>query len=139
MNIKYMLDTEAYPIAKAHPADAGYDLRAVKDCFIHHLDGEVIETGVHVEIPQGYVGYVQGRSGLNINHDIICPTGTIDSGYTGSIKVKLYNLGTETYHIHRGDKVAQLVIQPMAVSDLVEMVSLEETDRGDKGFGSSGR
>ena len=142
MKIKYVLDDDAYPLSKAHEQDAGFDLRAMEDHYIYHLDGECIDTGVHIEIPEGYEASVRGRSGLNINHDIICPVGTVDSGYTGSIRVKLYNMGTETYHVHRGDKIAQLVISPIAKCELVELASVEnlaDTERGSNGFGSSGR
>ena len=142
MKIKFTLDPGAYAPEKAHEADAGYDLRAMHDSNdnLYSYDQEIFDTGVHVEIPKGYVGYVQSKSGLNVRHGIICPTGTIDSGYTGSIKVKLYNLvGYESYKIHKGDKIAQLIIQPIADTELVQVDSLEETERGNNGFGSSGR
>lgn len=141
MKIKFTLDPGAYAPEKAHEADAGYDLRAMYDSKenLYSYDQEIFDTGVHVEIPKGYVGYVQSRSGLNFGKGIICPTGTIDSGYTGSIKVKLYNLVYESYKIHKGDKIAQLIIQPIADTELVQVDSLEETERGDNGFGSTGR
>ena len=140
MQIKVTLDPGAYAPEKAHEADAGYDLRVRTDKFDAIIYREIIiDTGVHVEIPKGYVGYVQSRSGLNIKHSVICPTGTIDSGYTGSIKVKLYNLSEAPYAIHKGDRIAQLIIQPIADTELVEVDSLEETERGDNGFGSTGR
>ena len=140
MQIRFTLDEGAYAPEKAHASDAGYDLRSreeqrITDC----CGGRVFDTGVHVEIPEGYVGYVQGRSGLNINHSIICPTGTIDAGYTGSIKVKLYNYGVLAYDVKPGDKIAQLIIQPLADCELVEADTLEDTERGNNGFGSTGR
>lgn len=140
MKIKFTLDPGAFAPEKAHEADAGYDLRARAAKLIDCCNGcYTFDTGVHVEIPKGYVGYVQGRSGLNINHDVICPTGTIDSGFTGSIRVKLYNLDDESYKIHKGDKIAQLIIQPIANTELVQVERLEETERGSNGFGSTGR
>ena len=146
MKIKFTLDEGAYAPEKAHAADAGYDLRAMHDSagFLCEYDQEVFDTGVHVEIPPGYVGYVQGRSGLNFRDGIICPTGTVDSGYSGSIKVKLYSMwsrdyGTPMPDIKAGDKIAQLVIQPIAECELVEVESLDQTERGDNGFGSTGR
>lgn len=141
MQIRFTLDEGAYKPEKAHASDAGYDLRSrdrkriITDC----CGGREFDTGVHVEIPEGYVGYVQGRSGLNINNSIICPTGTIDAGFTGSIKVKLYNLDLEDYVVMEGDKIAQLVIQPLADTELVEVETLGESERGDNGFGSTGR
>ena len=140
MKIKFTLDEGAYKPEKAHASDAGYDLRSreeqrITDC----CGGRVFDTGVHVEIPEGYVGYVQGRSGLNINHCVICPTGTIDAGFTGSIKVKLYNMNANNYVVQPGDKIAQLIIQPLADCELIEADTLEGTERGDNGFGSTGR
>ena len=141
MKIKFTLDPGAFAPEKAHEADAGYDLRAMHDSNddLYSYDQEIFDTGVHVEIPKGYVGYVQSKSGLNVRHGIICPTGTIDSGYTGSIKVKLYNLGGSPYKIYKADKIAQLIIQPIADTELVQVDRLEETERGNNGFGSTGR
>ena len=142
MQIKFTLDPGAYAPEKAHEADAGYDLRAMHDSNddLYCYDQEIFDTGVHVEIPKGYVGYVQSRSGLNFGKGIICPTGTIDSGYTRSIKVKLYNLvDYVSYKIRKGDKIAQLIIQPIADTELVQVDRLEETERGNNGFGSTGR
>lgn len=141
MQIKFTLDEGAFPPEKAHEDDAGYDLRAVKDAFIcgYRRNGIVFDTGVHVAIPKGYKGEITGRSGLNMKHSIICPKGTVDSGYTGSIKVKLYNMSTEDYKVLRGDKIAQLIIVPIADCEFVQTDSLEETERGSCGFGSTGR
>jgi dUTP pyrophosphatase len=137
--ISVKLDNGARMPEKAHETDAGFDLFAPRD-FVFINDECIIDTGVHIAIPRGYVGYIQGRSGLNMTHSVICPTGTVDSGYTGSIKVKLYNLSLFShYTIKAGDKIAQLVIQPIAQCGLVRVDSLEETERGDGGFGSTGR
>ena len=138
--IKVMLDDGAYMPEKAHDADAGYDLRAMFDAELKPGGGAVFDTGVHVQIPEGCVGYVQGRSGLNVNHSIICPTGVVDEGFVGAIKVKLYNLSNEPYKFETGDKVAQLVIHPVVNRKaLIRVNSLEETERGNNGFGSTGR
>lgn len=141
MKIKFTLDKDAYRPEKAHTADAGFDLRAMQGGTIVDCcnNGTVFDTGVHVAIPEGFVGFVQSKSGLNVKHGIICPVGTIDSGYTGSIVVKLYNLSNEPYRVKAGDKIAQLIIQPLAACELEETESLEETERGDNGFGSTGR
>lgn len=125
---------------KAHAADAGFDLRARGDEHIMGYGGSMVfDTGVHVAIPEGYAGFVQSKSGLNIKHGIICPVGTIDAEYTGSIAVKLYNMDASPYTVKAGDKIAQLIIQPIADCELVEVESLEETERGANGFGSTGR
>ena len=138
MIVKFKLDEGAYKPEKAHASDAGYDLRSREEQRISCL-GRVFDTGVRVEIPEGYVGYVQSRSGLNINHSVICPTGTIDAGYTGSIKVKLYSMNINDYVVEPGDKIAQLVIQPLADTELVEVIQLGDSERGEDGFGSTGR
>ena len=139
MRVNFTLDKYAEAPQKAHDADAGFDLKSNTSATIYPKCGAVFDTGVHVEIPKRNVGYVQGRSGLNVRHDIICPTGTVDSGYTGSIKVKLYNLGEKEFRVNAGDKIAQLVIQPIADVHMFLVDKLDETERGDNGFGSTGR
>lgn len=139
MQIKFTLDEGAHAPEKAHAADAGYDLRAIDGTLIDGLDGAAFDTGVRVAIPEGYVGFVQSKSGLNVKHGIICPVGTIDAGYTGSIVVKLYNLDRNPYMVMPGDKIAQLIIQPLADCWLAKTETLEETERGENGFGSTGR
>ena len=140
MVIRFKLDEGAIRPTKAHELDAGFDLysreqRRITDCG----NSAVFNTGVHVEIPKGYVGYILGRSGLNTNFGVICPTGVVDAGYTGSIKVKLYNSGEFPYTIRQGERIAQLVIQPIADCELVEADTLEDSERGSDGFGSTGR
>ena len=136
--IKVMLDPGAYAPERAHKADAGLDLRSPIKTRLYAGEAVVIDTGVHVQIPTGYVGMLKSKSGLNVNHDIV-GEGVIDSGYTGSIRVKLYNHGTESYMIEVGDKISQLVIMPIETPEIELVCSLEETDRGCCGFGSSGR
>ena len=92
---------------------------------------------MHVEIPEGYVGILKSKSGLNVKHDLI-GTGTIDSGYSGSIRVKLYNLGDTDYQILRGDKIIQMVILPCAYTEFTIVDSFKESERGNGGFGSTG-
>lgn len=110
MNI--MLDKNAFMPERAHDLDAGYDLRTPIDFKIHCRDFETIDTGVHVEIPKGYVGFWKSKSGLNIK-DGITGEGVIDAGYTGSIKVKLYNNSFSLKKFKKGDKIIQLVILPI--------------------------
>ena len=98
----------------------------------------MIDTGVHVEIPEGYAGMLKSKSGLNIKHDITSD-GVVDCGFTGSIQVKLYNHGSHGYEVKNGDKITQLVLTPI-INPVIELVDeLEATERGSKGFGSSGR
>lgn len=136
--MKVVLDNGAYMPERAYEADAGYDLRSPIKTRLYAGQAVVIDTGVHVQIPKGHVGMLKSKSGLNVKHDIV-GEGVIDSGYTGSIHVKLYNHGTESYVIEVGDKISQLVIIPILTPEIELTDSLEETDRGLKGFGSSGR
>ena len=136
MNI--ILDNGAFKPEFAHKTDAGADLRSPIETVVPARDNVVIDTGVHVEIPEGYVGILKSKSGLNVKHDLI-GTGTIDSGYSGSIRVKLYNLGDTDYQILRGDKIIQMVILPCAYCEFTQVEKFAETERGDGGFGSTGR
>lgn len=137
MRIK--LDPGAYMPERAHETDAGYDLRA-RDAYMVQPYGSVkIDTGVHIELPRGTVGMLKSKSGLNVKRDITSE-GVIDVGYTGSIVVKLYNHGPSCYRIGAGDKITQLVIMPLADAGELELVSaLDDTERGNGGFGSTGR
>ena len=136
--MKIMLDPGAYMPEYAHETDAGADLRSPVSFGIMAGNSVTVDTGVHVEIPDGYVGMLKSKSGLNVKHSIVSE-GVIDAGYTGSIRVKLYNHGVGTYTVCKGDKITQLVIMPVhhATFELVD--SLEATERGNNGFGSTGR
>ena len=141
MNV--MLDEGAILPTRAHDADAGLDLYTPESFILlpdreQELDYEVIDTGVHVEIPEGFVGMIKSKSGLNVNDGIVAE-GVIDAGYTGSIKVKLYLLGKNEKYFDRGDKIAQLVILPIVTPAPVVVNKFAQTERGDNGFGSTGR
>lgn len=139
MEIKIMLDDGAIMPTRAHHADAGLDLYTPKDIYLCGGGSVGIDTGVHVEIPLGFFGDIRSKSGLLFKHNILTD-GTIDSGYTGSIKIKLMNHGVWPYRFKAGDKIAQMVIQRC---ELPELMVVEEfattTERGDNGFGSTGR
>lgn len=136
MRIK--LDEGAYLPTRAHPTDAGLDLYAREDKVVPARYWETFDTGVHIELPHGTVGMLKSKSGLNVKHHITSE-GVIDVGYTGSIVAKLYNHGCDSYEVKAGDKITQLVIMPYVAPDLEIADELDETDRGDNGFGSSGR
>ena len=141
--MKIMLDPGAKMPTRAHPFDAGLDLYAPLCDGVYTISpcggSTVVDTGVHVQIPEGCTGFVKAKSGLNVKHGLTC-TGVIDSHYTGSIRVKLYNHHPcIRYDIKPGDKIAQLVILKCELPELEVVDSLEETDRGDGGFGSTGR
>lgn len=137
--MKIVLDSGAYMPIRAHKEDAGLDLRAPYDVWLDKGSYTVIDTGVHVELPMGTVGMLKSKSGLNVKYGILSE-GVIDQSYTGSIVVKLYNHSDYAYKICAGDKITQLVILPVVIPEKLELVErLGDTDRGDKGFGSSGR
>ena len=136
--MKVMLDEGAFLPERAHEADAGYDIRTPIPAYVPAKGSAIIDSGVHMAIPKGYVGILKSKSGLNVKHDLI-GTGTIDSGFNGSIRVKLYNLGDKDYFFKAGDKVIQIVLYPIYTPNLVQVEQLEETERGDGSLGSTGR
>lgn len=143
MTLKVVLDEGAKMPTKAHKADAGFDIYSREDKIVSANSYATFDTGVHVEIPEGYVGFLKSKSGLNVNHSIQSE-GVIDSGYTGSIVVKLYNHNDKNdlfadYNVKAGDKITQLVILPIPTFEMEEVKVLEDTERGIDGFGSSGR
>lgn len=136
--IKIKLDPEAYVPERAHKQDAGLDLFTPYRFILPGNDTMTIDTGVHVEIPEGYVGFLKSKSGLNVRYSITSE-GVIDAGYTGSIKVKLYNNNKRDHVFLEGDKISQLVILPILTPEIELVESLDETERGNNGFGSTGR
>lgn len=135
--MKVKLDDFAIMPTRAHADDAGLDLYSPKSLWLHPGQHEVIDTGVHVEIPAGYVGLITSKSGLMAKG--ITSRGTIDTGFVGSIKAVLYNHGSEGYQIKAGDKITQLVVLPIITPELEIVDTLDDTDRGEQGFGSTGR
>ena len=154
--MKVVLDEGAILPTKAHDTDAGFDLYSPINTVVPPISvywnpdengmwnntpsigTAVIDTGVHVELPKGTCGLIVSKSGMNVNHGILS-TGLIDEGYTGSIVVKLYNNTTKPYYISKGSKITQLVVLPVVNANLEVVDKLEDTDRGEKGFGSSGK
>lgn len=136
MRIK--LDEGARMPTRAHESDAGLDIYARETQIVCAKDSAIFDTGVHVEIPVGYVGMLKSKSGLNVKHGITSE-GVIDAGYTGSIVVKLYNNSGYDYTVNAGDKISQLVILPIITPELEVVDEFVETERGNNGFGSSGK
>jgi dUTP pyrophosphatase len=136
------LRDEATLPSRAHEGDAGLDLHACEAAHIGPGERWSVATGIAVEIPDGHAGLVVPRSGLARQHGIalVNAPGLIDAGYRGEISVLLLNTDpAETFRIEPGDRIAQLVVTPVAVVEPVEAGSLAESARGDGGFGSSGR
>lgn len=123
---------------RAHPTDGGLDLYSPVRVVVRANDWESIDTGVHVEIPEGYVGLITSKSGLMAKEGITS-RGTIDCGYTGSIRAVLFNHRKKDYIVEKGQKITQLVLLPIITPVLEVVDSLDDTERGDGGFGSSGK
>lgn len=136
------LKSEARLPSRAHEGDAGLDLYACESAHIGPGERWSVGTGVGVEIPEGHAGLVLPRSGLARDHGIalVNAPGLIDSGYRGELRVLLLNTDpAETFRVEPGDRIAQLMLTPIASAEPVETAALSESGRGEGGFGSSGR
>ena len=136
------LSEDAVLPSRAHPGDAGLDLYSVESAHIGPGERWGVGTGVAVEIPEGHAGLVLPRSGLAREHGValVNSPGLIDSGYRGEIRVLLLNTDpAETFRVGPGERIAQLLLVPIAVAGAVEAAALTESARGEGGFGSSGR
>ncbi|SHK54914.1 dUTP diphosphatase [Thermocrinis minervae] len=143
IRVKRLPHAEGLPLPTyATKGSSGFDLLAAVDSPVVINPGEwaLIPTGLVFEIPEGYEGQVRPRSGLALKHGItlLNSPGTIDSDYRGEVKVILINLGKEPFVVERGDRIAQMVIVPIVKVDLEESQDLQETERSDGGFGSTG-
>lgn len=137
--MKIVLDENARMPKKAHKLDAGFDLYSSRWTCISYGASTDIDTGVHIEIPSGYVGLVLPKSGLMFNHNVVADVGVIDAGYTGSIKVHITNRDrNKLFYIEEHQKIAQLVILRLNEESLELAEELQETERGVNGFGSTG-
>lgn len=140
LRIRRLDDGLPLPV-RAHATDAGIDLHAATDVVLQPGHRALVGTGVAIALPDGYVGLVHPRSGLaaRAGISIVNAPGTVDSGYRGEIKVNLVNLDSaEPFHIARGDRIAQLLIQRVELWDVLEVDELDETERGSGGHGSTG-
>lgn len=141
--MRYFLEEGAYAPERAHKTDAGLDLRARERVVLRAHESVAINTGVHVQLPEGTYGKMESKSGLMMKEDIVCPGGVIDCGYTGPLVVKLENHGPKDHVFEAGDKIVQMVVQKycddLSLDSVPELAFLGETERGEKGFGSTGR
>ncbi len=138
MVIKVKLDEGAVLPTRAHDTDAGLDLYTPKRVVLRAKDYVTIDTGVHAEIPCGYFGDIRSKSGL-MRWNGITTDGTVDSGYSGSICVTLFNRGDEMLIFGAGAKIAQMVIVPCLLVEPEEADEIAEGERGGDGFGSTGQ
>lgn len=136
--MRVAVDESAFPPTRAHETDAGMDLRARRSVQIPAHGSAVIGTGTHVQLPHGCCGLLVSKSGLNTKHELTS-TGLVDDGYCGEIMVKLYNHGETSYQVKAGDKISQLVVIPVRYEPIEIVDSIEGGERGQNGFGSTGR
>ena len=122
----------------AHSGDAGMDLRAIEDVTLEPGQPVRIKTGLAIELPEGHVALLWDKSGLSTKHALKTLGGVIEHTYRGEYQVGMINLGREAYTFQAGDKIAQLLIQPIVTADPVEVAELSETERGAGSFGSTG-
>lgn len=127
--------------AKAHSDDAAFDLHSRVDMVVPVGKSTLVPTGVFLELPVNYEAQVRPRSGLALKHNITLTNspGTIDAGYRGEVGVIMFNHGPEEFPVKRGDRIAQMVITELPEVELLEAEELTSTDRGQGGFGSTGR
>ena len=136
--MKVKLDSGAITPTRAHDTDAGLDLYSMDEAYIPSHSMRVFHTGVHVELRPNTCGVIMSKSGLNTKHSLTT-TGLVDEGYCGEIMVALHNNSYIEYKVHKGDKIAQLVIQPV-IYEIVEIVDeINSGERGNNGFGSTGK
>ncbi|HRI43278.1 MAG TPA: dUTP diphosphatase [Fimbriimonadaceae bacterium] len=139
--IRMTLEPGAEVPAYATQGAAGLDLRTAVDVDLRPLERRLVPTGIRIALPTGFEAQIRPRSGLALRHGVtmVNSPGTIDCDYRGEIGVVLINLGQENVHLAKGERIAQMVVQPVARA-LVEIVdALETTERGEGGFGSTGR
>jgi dUTP pyrophosphatase len=125
---------------KAHEDDAGYDLYACAEIVIPAGESRLIPTGLALGLPPMTEAQIRPRSGLALNHQItvLNTPGTIDAGYRGEVGVILINHAKEAFEVHKGMKIAQMIVSPVLAAELSEVTDLDETTRGSGGFGSTG-
>jgi dUTP pyrophosphatase len=137
LKVKKMSPDAKLPLY-GHKGDAGMDLFASENYELSKSEIFAVPTGISVEIPRGYVGLIWDKSGVSLRgaHRL---AGVVDAGYRGEIKVVMVNLGQDSFIIEKGMKIAQMLIQPVEEPEIVEVTDLEDSSRGEGGFGSTGK
>ena len=141
MTVKVLRSDPAAQLpAYAHPGDAGMDVRSIEEVTLAPGARALVHTGLVLMLPPDAEAQVRPRSGLALKHGItvLNTPGTIDAGYRGEVGVSLINLGAEPFTVEKGMKIAQIVVSPVAQAEIVEVASVDATDRGAGGFGSTG-
>ena len=140
LKVKRLTETAKLPV-KNQEGDMGYDIFSDEDITLTTNKKDKISTGIAIELPKGYGAFLVGRSGLTSKTLLRINLGVIDNGYRGELHIMndiIYKGSNETVRIEKGDKIAQLIVLPIFDGDVVEVNEVSKTDRGDKGFGSSG-
>jgi dUTP pyrophosphatase len=141
MTLKFkLIHPDAILPEYAHPGDAGMDVKSVDDLTIKPGERALVHTGLVMMLPAGYEAQVRPRSGLALKKGVtvLNTPGTIDEGYRGEVGVILANFGSEDFVVSKGDKIAQIVVAPVTIAQIVETSDVDETERGEGGFGSTG-
>ena len=128
-------------LTRANAEDAGQDVVSSETTIIPAGESRLLSTGLRIQVPKGHVALLKSRSGLSVNYSLEVGAGVIDCGYTGEVKVHLYNHGLNDYKVNTGDKIAQLLTIPINLEDFIPVpldAFREATSRGDSGFGSTG-
>jgi dUTP pyrophosphatase len=141
MDLKIKCEEADLTPRRQFPDDAGIDLRSDRDFALEPGESIVVSSGVAVAIPRGYFGLVAIRSGIGVKHNVQLSNapGIIDSQYRGVISIGLINHGKKTFVAKRGDRLCQLLVLPCELPDIVIVDSLDDTERGEGGLGSTGR
>lgn len=140
MEIKFKVLNNVVSIpTRAKKGDAGMDVRSAQAGTVSAGSYLDFKTGIAMQLPEGYYGQFASRSGLAIKHNVTAFSGVIDNGYRGEMIVRLRNHGHKDFRVEVGDRIAQLIILPYLEADGVEVMELDNTDRGADGFGSTGR
>lgn len=140
LKIKVLKDKDAHMPTYAHNGDAGCDLSSTEDSTLKPGERKLIGTGIRIALPIGFEAQIRPRSGLAHKHgvSIVNAPGTVDAGYRGEIKVNLINLGQEPFVVEKGMRIAQMVINKVEHARFIEVDELEESSRGEGGYGSTG-
>ncbi|XP_041895024.1 deoxyuridine 5'-triphosphate nucleotidohydrolase, mitochondrial isoform X3 [Corvus kubaryi] len=133
------LSENAFAPSRGSARAAGYDLYSAYDCVIPPMEKAVVKTDIQIALPSGCYGRVAPRSGLAAKHFIDVGAGVIDEDYRGNVGVVLFNFGKETFEVKKGDRIAQLICERIYYPELEEVEALDDTERGEGGFGSTGK
>jgi len=122
----------------AFGTDAGFDLKAIENVSLFPFEQKDVRTGIAIEVPKGYVGIVRDRAGIVQKMNVHTVAGTFDSGYRGEVSVMLVNMNDKTVEVEKGMRIAQIILIPIVKAKIIEVKKLSDTERGERGFGSTG-